>query len=251
MELIDLKLKLFGGMPIKADGFGDIFPLKVREIIDFGYSEYMRCLNLITLELSDLVKDPSILEDDEISAIDFLIAFGGEEIEKMLEKSLTLFLGGEVVIDKNNLQIFVKRNEETVLIVNRNNYHHIQEVIKWQNYINNFEEKSIEDFNPADDETRKFKEKMEKLKKEREKAKKKKEEKSEREEGNDIDFFDIVDSISTKSNSINELNVLDLTVYQVYRKFKRMQIIDQYDISIKSILAGAKDVKITHWSSKG
>ncbi len=84
----------------------------------------------------------------------------------------------------------------------------------------------------------------------RDELKKKQHQDSDGDDEKDIDFYDILSAISSKSYGINELNVPDLTVYQVYRKFKRMEIIDQYDISIKSILAGAKDVKLTHWSSK-
>ncbi|MCR8994651.1 hypothetical protein [Brevibacillus laterosporus] len=251
MEHIDLKLRLFGGLPVEAKGFGIIEPLKIREIIEFGYSDYMKCLNLISLELSDIVDDKEILNDEEITPIDFLLAFGGEEIERMIEKALSFFLKGEAIVDKDNLQVLVNR-DDAVCAVNRNNYINIQDIIKWQNYVNSFEEKNLDNFNPADEEARKFKEKMERLKKEREKAKKRKSEAdNDVDDGGNIDFFDILSSISSMSNSINELNVLDLTIYQVYRKFKRMQIIDQYDISIKSTLAGAKDIKIRHWSSKG
>lgn len=244
MEQLDMKLKLFGGKPLHAEGYGDIAPLTVGKVVEFGYTDYMKCLNLITVELKDFVKEDSD-ELEGVSVLDFLIAYGGEEIESQLEKSLSLFLGGEAIIDKETLQVFINKGDHA-LSVNRNNYANIQEVIKWQNYINNFEEK--DDFNPADDEARKFKEKMDRLKREREKAKKRKGDSEE--ESEDIDFFDILSAISSKSYSINELNVLDLTIYQVYRKFKRMQLIDQYDISIKSILAGAKDVKLKHWSTK-
>lgn len=246
MEQIDMKLRLFSGKPLKADGFGDIAPLTVGKVIEFGYTEYMKCLNLITVELNDFDKENSEeLAKEGVSVLDFLIAYGGEEIESQLERSLTLFLGGEAIVDKETLQVFVNKGDHA-LAVNRSNYANIQEVIKWQNYINNFEEK--DDFNPANDEAKKFKEKMERLKRQREAAKKKKGDKDG--EGEDIDFFDILSAISSKSYSINEINILDLTIYQVYRKFKRMQLIDEYDISIKSILAGARDVKIHHWSSK-
>jgi hypothetical protein len=249
MEQLDLKLKLFAGLPIMAEGYGEIAPLKVRDIIQFGYTDYMKCLNLISVELKDFVQDTSQLEDENISVLDFLMVFGGEEIEIHLEKALSLFLGGEAIIDKEHLQVLIKK-EDGIHVVNRNNYANIQEVIKWQNYINSFEEKSLDGFDPANEEARKFKERIEKLKKQREEIKRKKGDDSDDDGNNDIDFFDILCSISSKSNSINELNILDMTVYQVYRKFKRMQIIDQYDISIKSILAGAKDIKIKHWSAK-
>jgi hypothetical protein len=246
MEEIDLKLKLFGGRPIKAEGFGDITPLNVREVLDIGYTEYMKYLNIMTLEVEDFLKE----KVDDINIFDLLLAYGGEEIERMFESSLSLFLNGEAITDKENLRVFIKRNDDKIIIVNSENYAEVQNVIKWQNYINNFEEKKIEnDFNPADEEVRKFKEKMDALKKQREELKKKQNQ-DDPNESNDIDFFDILSAISSKSFSVSELNVLDLTIYQVYRKFKRLEIIDQYDISIKSILAGGKDIKLKHWSSK-
>ncbi|TVX86076.1 hypothetical protein [Paenibacillus agilis] len=247
MEEIDLKLKLFSGRAINAEGYGDIIPLTIREIVDVGYSEYMKCLNIMTLTTKDFLEDAT----DDISVFDLLLLYGGEEIESIFEKALSLFLKGEIVVDRDDLRIFVKVSEDTINIVNKDNYREIQEVIKWQNYINSFDEKKLDkNFDPADEETRKLKEQMDAVAKRRDELKKKQNQADLNEEESDIDFYDILSAISSKSYGISELNVLDMTVYQVYRKFKRMEIIDQYDISIKSILAGAKDVKLRHWSSK-
>lgn len=246
MSDIDLKLKLFGGRPIHAKGYGDIAPLKIRDIIDIGYSEYMKCLNILTLEVKDFFeKEP----EEEINVFDLMIAFGGEEIEKILENSLSLFLSGDAVIDRDNLRVFIKKAND-VSVVDNSNYKEIQEVVKWQNFINHFEEKKLDVFNPADEETRRLKEQMDAVAKKRDELKKKQNSRESDDEDGDIDFFDILSAIASKSYGVNELNVLDLTVYQVYRKFKRLELIEQYDISIKSILAGAKDIKIKHWSSK-
>ncbi|MGG4105150.1 hypothetical protein AAXB25_14635 [Paenibacillus lautus] len=249
MKEIDLKLKLFAGRAINAEGYGDIEPLTVREIVDLGYSEYMKCLNIMTLTKQDFLDDAP----EELHVLELLMIYGGQEIESAFEEALALFLHGEVIIDKDECRAFVKKSEDDIGVVTKDNYHEIQEVIKWQNYINSFEEKNLEsNFDPVDEETRKLKEQMDAVAKRRDELKKKQKQNSisdEDEEG-DIDFFDILSAISSKSYSVNELNALDLTVYQVYRKFKRMEIIDQYDISIKSILAGAKDVKLKHWSSK-
>ncbi|EJW14021.1 hypothetical protein M5X00_29565 [Paenibacillus alvei] len=247
MQEIDLKLKLFSGRAMTAEGYGDIEPLTIREIVDVGYSEYMKCLNIMTLTTKDFLDE----EPDDISILDLLLVYGGEEIEHVFEQALSLFLKGEIVVDKEDMRVFVKVSNEEIYIVNKENYREIQEVIKWQNYINNFDEKKLDsNFDPADEETRKLKEQMDAVAKRRDELKRKQNQSDSDKDEDDIDFYDILSAISSKSYGINELNVLDLTVYQVYRKFKRMEIIDQYDISIKSILAGAKDIKIKHWSSK-
>lgn len=243
---VDLKLKLFGGRPIKAEGYGDIAPLKVAEIIDIGYSEYMKCLNIMTLEVNDFLQQ----DIDEIHVFDLIVAFGGEEIEKAFEQALSLFLHGEAIVDKENLRVFIKKSEEDIRIVNRDNYDAIQDIIKWQNYLKNFDEKKFDDFNPADEETRRLKEQMDAVAKRRDELKRKQNQDDSEDVNDNIDFYDILSAISSKSFGVSELNVIDLTVYQVYRKFKRLEIIEQYDISIKSILAGAKDIKLRHWSSK-
>lgn len=247
MNDIDLKLKLFTGAPVNAKGYGRIKPLTVGEIVDKGYSEYMKCLNIMTLEVKDFLEDPPV----EIHVLELLMIYGGQEIESAFEDALALFLRGKVVMDKDECRIFIKISDEEIYIITKENYPEIQEVIKWQNYINSFEEKKLESgFDPADEETRKLKEQMDAVARKRDELKRKQNADSGEERDGDIDFYDILSAISSKSYGINETNVTSLTIYQVYRKFKRMEIIDQYDISIESILAGAQNIKIKHWSSK-
>jgi ribosomal protein S8 len=250
MEQMDLKLRLFGGESLMAEGYGNIKPLTVRQIVRYGYMDYMKSLNLLCVDKKDLLNDSGGIDEQElaeISSLDLIIAFGGEELESEFEKALAFFLGGETILDKEEVAVYVKLSDTEVRKVDGKNFDNIVEVLKWHNYINNFEDKKIDEA-PMDERTRKFKERLKKLQKQRDEIKKKKSQ--EDEDSSDLDFYDIISSISSKSHSINELNVMDLTVYQVYSKFKRMEVIDQYDISIKSILAGAKDIKLKHWSSK-
>lgn len=248
----DLKYRLFGGVPILAEGYGKIKPLTVKEVIEFGYTEYMICLNLLNLEKEDLLnidkEDTGMLEAlKDITALEVLITLGGNELEEKLCEALALFLNGEAILDKEELSIIIKFDEENYAIVNRDNYDSIREVIKWQNYINHFTDNSKGSFTPADEKARKLKEKMDALKKRTEELKRKRDGE---EDDSNIDFYDILSAIASKSNSINEINILDLTIYQVYSKFKRLELIDQYDISIKSMLAGAQNIKLNHWSNK-
>jgi hypothetical protein len=247
MDALDLKLKLFAGRPIYADGYGNIPPLTVKEVIDIGYTEYLKYLNVLTLEASDFLDE----NDNNIHILELFLINGGEDIKNIFEEALSFFLKGSVLFDEEYLRILVKVSDNEINIVDKSNYHKIQDVIKWQNYINSFEEKELDDFNPVDEDTKKLKERMDLIAKKRDEIKNKHKNNHESDEDNEeLDFYDILSSIASKSYGINEINILDLTVYQVYRKFKRLEIIDQYDVSIKSILAGAKDVKINHWSSK-
>lgn len=248
MSDLDLKLKLFGGLPIIARNYGSIKPLVVREILDYGYSNYLKNLNLLALDKHEIFKDVSEDELKKISMLDFILYSGENDILMDLEQSLSLFLNGEAYVDKSDSCVYVKISEDDIRVVNRNNYENIVDVLKWQNYINKFSEKETDE-PPMDEKARKFKERMKMLNKKVEEIKKKRNE-LEEDDDNLLDFHNILSSLASKSYSINELNIMDLTVYQVYSKFKRLDILDKYEINIKSMLAGAKDVKLKHWSSK-
>lgn len=244
-----MKLKLLGGLPISTEGFGAITPLTVREMVDYGYTKYMTCLNILSVDAKDFLGDviEKVDKSEVPNILDLLLTLGGEDVEEIMESALTLFLRGEVVVDKENLQVIVNFGEEDVRVVNRDNFDDIREIVKYQNYVNQLDTNSESGFKPANEEARKLKERMDKLKAQREAIKRKS--KGE-DEGDDIDIYDIISALSSKSYGLSENSVYDLTIYQVYSKFKRLELIDQYDINIKSILAGAQDVKIKHWSSK-
>lgn len=249
-SVLDMKLKLLGGFSIKSSGYGDIEPLTLGEIVDFGYERYLGCLNIINVSIEDLI-GTDVAEGVEIPHIlDLLIAIGGEDVEKQLETSLSLFLRAEAVIDKDNLQVIVrktgKNKKEDVRVVNRDNYDEIKKIIRYQNYVDSLDEKS-DNFNPANEEARRLKERMEELKKKREKAKGKNGEDSDSE---GLDIYDIISALASKSYALDENTIFNLTVYQLYSKYKRIEMIDQYEVGIKSALAGASDVKIKHWTGK-
>lgn len=238
MDGLNLKLKLLSGESIEVDeGIGSVKPLTIREIINYGYTDYLMRLNIITLEIEDFIPE----DDNELglNVFDLMIHIGGE-VTKELENALSLFFKDVVEVDPD-LQLIVVGEEENTRMINRDNFDKVREVIKWQNGINKFGE---DDPEQEDSEAvRKIKEKLKKGREAVDKAKR------EEEEG-EMDLSDIISAVSTKSNSLNKLNVFDLTIFQLYDEFKRLDLIDQYNINIKSMLAGAKDVKLKHWSSK-
>lgn len=278
---LDLKLLLLSGSKIKVDNL-KVEPYTLEEIKDYGYTNYMMNLQWISISTDDFIK--SVLDIEKrvfleteranLKTFDFYIKLGGQEMLEGLLVALGMIfktddvrvlddkaiaidfekLGiltpnedGELSIDSDKLNTI---NETELKLVHRDNFDDIVETVKLQNYLTKpkSEKKELED-NPADEATRLL---MEQMKKNEEKVQKVKKRQSlandEDEDG--IDIFDIISSVSTKSNSINKLNIWALTLYQMYDEYARLELIDNYDFSIKAMMAGAEKVDLKHWSSK-
>lgn len=248
MEQLDTKLKLLAGQGINVENYGVVNPLKLKEIISFGYSKYLQSLNILCSNFKDLLTDGLELDGeeramfDEISPFQLLIYTDDLEFTTLIESSYSLFLNGEAKIDRDKACIVIQQGDSTLVVDDKNN-DNIINIIKLQNYLLNAEDNNS--FKPANDQTRKFKERLEKLKQEAQKYKSKEEQ-----EESDIDIFDIISAVSSYSNTIDEFNFGELTIYQLYTKFKRIEMIDAYDLSIKSIMAGGQDVDLKHYTSK-
>lgn len=259
-KVTDYNLKLLTGLPIRVDGFGEISPLNMEEIISYDYSRYYSALNILTSITKESIRD-TILKDvkdeelESISNLDLLIILSPDEIIELIEDACTLFFKCcSAFVDKERYCISLKYTEDDENIkpedfkeINRHNFDEIIQVLKIQNYVEKVEENSKEDSSESE-ETRRFKEKLKKLKEQTDKAKKRRDGEDD-DDDSKVSLYDIISSLSTKSN-INELDFLSLTIYQVYTKFKRLEIVNKYDIDIQSMLAGAKDIKLKHWSTK-
>ena len=279
IEHIDLKLSLLSGSTLTVGNL-KITPYTLREVKDFGFVRYRNYISSISATVDDFIdavvdeEKKSYLEEQKSSlkSFDFYIRLGGQELQDKLLMSLGMIFrtddvvvigdmvalnftkmgiileseDGEMVIDKNAIESI---DEKNLTIVNRNNFDNIVEVVKLQNYLSmphkKAEEKSA---NPADEETRKLMEDMERNRARVEEKKKAQKQNDGNED--EIDISDIVSAVSSKSNSINKINIWDFTLYQIYDEYSRLELIDSYDYSIKAIMAGAKDINLTHWSSK-
>lgn len=277
MNDIDLKLFLLSGGKITVDNI-DIEPFKLKEIRDFGYTKYMRNLQWITITIDDFIESVEdtekreYLKEQGIKAFDFYIKLGGRDFLEMLLTGLKMIFktddvrvlqDGVIAIgffdigvfkyDENN-KLFVDNSvldtlkEDEIMLVHRDNFDDIVNVIKLQNYLEKPSSKKQSEENPADEETRKLLEHMKKMK---EKVEAKKKAQKRQDSGdNEIDISDIISAVSSKSNSINKLNVWELTLYQLYDEYSRLELIDNYDFSVQAIMAGAEKVDLKHWSSK-
>lgn len=276
MKEVDLKLALLSGGGIELGNL-KIIPYTLEEIKEFGYSQYMQNLQWVSLSIDDFINSildinkKKFLEEkrDDLKAFDFYIKLGGKEMQdKLLSVLAMIFRTDDVrVLDNNIVALdFVKQgvlvededgnfrvNEETLgslgddelKLIHRENFDDIIKIVKLQNYLEQPEE-AVKEETPADEEARKL---LEHMKKMRKKVEEKKRQQKEDEEG-EIDISDIVSAVSSKSNSINKLNIWNFTLYQIYDEYARLELIDNYDFSVKAMMAGAKDVDLNHWSSK-
>lgn len=274
---VDLKLALLGASTISVGNL-EVTPYTIEEIKEYGYSNYMQNLQWISLSVDDFinsVNDESRKEylesqKDSLKAFDFYVKLGGTDVLGGLLATLGMIFRtddvrvlGEGVIaldfEKQGI-IFVDSDgdeqiddkkldslsEDEIRLIHRDNFDDIVEIVKLQNYLEKPSNKKESEENPADEETRKL---MEHMKKMREKVEAKKKAQKQ-DDGQDIDISDIISAVSSKSNSINRLNVWDLTLYQLYDEYARLELIDNYDFSIRAMMAGAEKVDLKHWSSK-
>lgn len=274
---IDLKLKLLSGSSIYVDNL-EIKPYTLKEINKYGYTRYMENLQWVSLSIDDFMSHlldagkKNILEEqlDKIKVFDFYIKLGGQQIQDSLMYSLAMILktddvkildDGVIAIDfvklgvfkrNDNDQLYVDQekldslNEDEIKLIHRDNFEDIVQVVKLQNYMLKPKKLNEPDENPANEDTRKL---MEYMKKMREKVEAKKREQRNQDIDN-IDIGDIISAVSSKSNSMNKLNIWDFTLYQLYDEYARLELIDNYDFSIRAMMAGAEKISLKHWSSK-
>lgn len=280
LKELDLKLRMLSGSSIKVGNL-EIKPYTLEEINEYGYSDYMNSLQWISISIDDFINSVLDIEKrvvleqqrENLKTFDFYVKLGGQEmLEGLLTAMAMIFKTDDIRIleDKNVIAInFVKMgvfafdedgemtvdedvleslNEEEIMLIHRDNFDDLVEVIKFQNYLTKPSEKKDNLLNPADEETRKLQEYMDLMAKKIE-GKKKKQQKNDGED-NEIDISDIISAVSSKSYSINKLNVWQLTLYQLYDEYARLELIDNYDFSIRAMMAGAEKVDLKHWSSR-
>lgn len=261
MNNIDLSLRLLGKRPISlSTGNINVYPKLVREVDEVGYSTYSKFINIILLNKEDLFSSEeelseeikTILDDDRINIFDLIVRIEDYNFVQLWLNALEFFLNEKCLIHPidDDIRIVVVGDYEDddisyedIKIINRDNYNELIQVIKFQSYIESPEE--IEDFNPENEEDRAL---WEQMRKDREMIKKAKAKRNGGGNSN-VNFSSIVSAVGTRSNSCNKDTVFDLTIYQLYDEYTRLGMHDNYNISLKAMFNGAKDVEITNWAS--
>lgn len=232
---MDYQSKLLFAKPIEFEGF-KIYPLTIEEIVQFSFDNYNKFLSIISYSKTDIMEVLKILEPIPLFEFIILLLISDETNE-----TKDWFLGILSLIFRETTVLSVRGNFLVgKKVINENNFTQIIQIIKDQNFVKEREEKYLTK------KEREYKEKLAEIKA------KYKEYVNATERDKSSDILDIASAVSAKHPSLNLINIYKLTIYQLIDQFKRINAIDDYFISVDSLLAGAdsKEIKLSHWSNK-
>ena len=244
----DDTLKFQKGTPIFLDDICAIYPAKLGEIIDEGYSNFQKYLSILTAE------KPSVKDTDdnelqkllvELTDFQYLLMMTQIDIEinQLVKSAFRFFIREEIVFSLEPAQIIIGPIEEKHLLTEEK-FYDLQRILKRMYFIEQEGEEII--INPDDPpNVRSLKEQM---RRNREKVRRAKAKQAEREK-NDLKFSDLIGSICLDNCGLNMENIWNITYYAFHDQLKRMGWRDQFNINNQAALAGAKLKKsqLKHW----
>jgi len=226
-DIKDFEVDLLFARPTEYKEF-KIYPLTIDEIKEYGFTEYNRIIGLLSLDEEEIQDNYGIFD---VNVYDLVIIsiYNNDDFKDNFLKLFSSILKTPVSFHIDNY--FITEDK----IIDADIFYGIIGIILDQNVINKkkYQIKS-----------KKEKEYYEMVKKAKEKYKKY------LDSENDSLILDIISSVGAKHPSLNIFNIGKLTIYQLFDQFHRLNYIDEYYISIKSMLAGAENIKLEHWSRK-
>ena len=233
----DLELLLLSGLPIELE-MGILYPLKLKDIIKLRYSKYNYYISLLLIDKSKLQDENIDLNNINNFDIVFQSCLMDEKFRKSYFEMLEFFFKETVQLG-NGFFYFDELNKKKIIY--KDNFDEIIRLLKEINSITNKEEN---EFNPAND---KAKEIAERIKKAREKINKVK-----AKSGEDLSLSDLISAFAFYNKNTDLNSIFEMTIYQFNNQFQRMQLVNNYEISIQSLLHGAdpKKVEIKNFITK-
>lgn len=244
----DKKARNLCGLPIPIDEV-NIYPLKVKEVILIGENLYHYYLTIVTM-IKKVMEIQSNLTMEELEEIDeFALLFYLTEKNfpfiQDVKKAMEFFLrpNKEIVFDVKEEKILIYDTSSERKLIGffvKETYDEFIDVLKHQNHV---QQDDKEDERPADEATRELLEQRRKAREAVAKAK--------GDLGEKLSLADYISIINAKSLNINS-DFLEATIYNFYDYLERLMLIDNYEVTLKQILAGVdpKKVKLKHWATK-
>lgn len=244
----DEVLKFQRGSPVFLDDICAIYPAKMGEIVDEGYSNFQKYLSVLIAEKPVINKsDDGELKDlmEQLTDFQYLLMMTAvdPEINQTVKDAFRFFTHENIVFSLDPAQIIIGPIEEKHLLTEEK-FYDLQRILKRMYFIEQEGEEIIisKDDPPA---VRRLKEQM---RRNREKVRKAKA-KQAAQEGSDLKFSDLIGSITIDNCGLNMENVWNITYYAFHDQLKRMGWRDQFNINNQAALAGAKLKKnqLKHW----
>lgn len=221
-----------------------IAPIRLKEIGKIGINNFYTYLNILTFDSDSVIEDKETFKDIPKNEKDFLFFImmckENKSFRNTVTKALKFFIKKEVLFieDFNMFNFILKGNDgvDTIIPLDLNIFEVLQYIIKKQNFIFPKEE----EFKPN---SSKAAEIIEKTKKGRKKLMDIKNKNS------NVSLGDLIASLAAKGNGLNILSIWNINYYAFNDQLQRLKMIEEYDMGLKSILAGAdsKKVKLEYW----
>lgn len=234
-------LRTLANKPINIENLGNIYSPTLDKIAEISEDKYNYYLSILLFEINQ-IKNNFNDEDcqkivDNYTVFEFMSqkSLYDESFRSLMLDALSFFFCEEVKF--YNGVFYFDENR----VFNNENFKQMRYILKFQNCI---EDKKDNEEKFVNDKAREIAEKLKQAKEKINKIKAK--------QGEVLSLFDLISAFSANSKNTGILDVWKLSIYQFNDQFKRMQIIEEYDINIRSLLAGAdpKKINIEHWAKK-
>lgn len=237
--MIDLTLSLMSGIDIPIPECQLILHQPtIKEISYVGEKEFFIAIQVLTINKNIISQGETLLADTSNFQIFMTIMNGKETVDKkeyVLDVLGLIFPTKKIVLLPSSI---VLSSDGETAVVDENNFEHLQEIIKTVFCLNNslIGETS---FNPADERARQI---AEKLMRGRQRV-------AAQKGGKQSSIFGQYLSIITIGvNSMSLQDCINLTMYQLFDLIERYSLYTNWDIDIRSKLAGStSDRPVENW----
>ena len=240
-------LKFQRGTPIFIDDICAVYPARMGEIVDEGYSNFQRYLSILIIE-KPITKSgdeemKSMLE--QLTDFQYLLVLTAmdAEINETVKQAFHFFTHESISFSYDPAQIIVGPLEEKHLLTEEK-FYDLQHLLKRMYFI----EQEGEEIIIAPDDPPHVKRLKEQMRANRDKVRRAKAKQAEKEK-TDLKLSDLIGSITINDCNLNMENIWNITYYAFHDQLKRMGWRDQFNINNRAALAGAKLNKsqLKHW----
>lgn len=245
MSSIDesLKLKLLKGTPILLEHSNLFFIQRtIGEIIDFGYEKFLKLLGIIFISQEEIEKETQ--EPDLTPHLYFLAHCSlshDTPISLLIKEGLQFLSDYEITGVNAEKGCFVGSVKGVADIeLSEDGFEELLYFARIA-YYGEYEQQNG-DKEKLSLQEREMRDKFDKLRKIRNEVKRKG-------DGKTISFSDLLCGFVSKSQSMSWQDTLNLTHYAFYFLLKKLKQVENYDLHLRALMAGAKSDsdEIPHW----
>lgn len=231
-------LTLFYGKPLAIGDICMVYPPTLGDIAQIGAQSFYNYISLLTMEKKELFES-----GQEATELLYLITTStlNEDFADLIKKAFLFFLKEEITILPDLIAIQIGDFQDKRLLFE-------DDFITLQSYIRKICALEIGKTGKISDNehVREIKDKIRRGQALVAKIKGK-------EAGDEPpELLDIISSFLAKATEVDIKSIWDMPYYMFQIQFRRMQMVEEYEINIRSALAGAKipKEKMKHWIRK-